>query len=99
MVLMAKDARIAHFFSESRKPRVHNLLVQCPFNFYAVPTTCFTYGYPLLMTKQTFQRDQPVINPRFRDTRHSYLGLQAISSMDTAEFEPSKLGTKAQYVR
>jgi hypothetical protein len=51
------------------------------------------------MTKQTFQRDQSVINPHFLHTRHSYLGLQAISSMDTVEFEPSKLGTKAQYVR
>jgi hypothetical protein len=44
MVLMEKDARIAHFFSESRKLRAHSLLVQYPFNFYAVPTTCFTMG-------------------------------------------------------
>ena len=51
------------------------------------------------MTKQTFQRYQSVINPRFLDTRNSYLGLQASSSMESAEFEPSKLGTKAQYVR
>jgi len=33
-----------------------------PFNIYAVPITCFTYGYPLSMTKQFFKagsiRDQ-----------------------------------------
>ena len=36
MVFMEKDARIAHFFSESRKPRAHNFLVQYPFNVDAV---------------------------------------------------------------
>ena len=90
---MEEDPRIAHFFSQKRKLRAQHLLAQYPFNFYAVPTTYSTYGYPLLMTKQTFQRDQSVIN-----SRHS-TRLPAISSMDTAEFEPSKLGTKAQYVR
>jgi hypothetical protein len=47
-----------------------------------------------LMTKQIFE----VINPiRFA---FIYLGLRdKLGGMDMTEFEPSKLGTRAQYVR
>jgi len=48
-----KDARISYFFQRAGNLEPSSW-AHYPFNFYAVPITCFTYGYPLLMTKQIF---------------------------------------------